>query len=169
MRLHLTTRLAALVLALTLASCTQDAPESTAAGSGAAASAHTIQFGLKNNMGSGLPVLHPAVMVIEKGAVAAFRAGIPDAADALAAIRAGDAVQDTPERREEIQAALEKLLDLESMALDAITGSDQKVIALFSPDASFGECAECTDLFGSLDAGGEIGGFSIRKVVIEDR
>jgi len=166
MKLHLRTLLATLVLAFTAISCTQQAPAPSTAGS---AAPDTIQFGLKNNMGSGLPVLHPALMLIENGRVSAFRAGIPDAGDALTAVRAGNAVEDAPERREEIQAALDKLLDLESMSLDAITGSSHKVIVLFFPDASFGECVECTELFASLDAGGEIGGFSIRKVVIEDR
>jgi len=170
MRLYWASSLAALILALAAASCTQQ----TSAPSEAPSVTNPdrpviIRLGLNNNISSGLPVLHPAIMTLNKGAVTAFRAGIPDAEEALNAIKAGNPVEDTQERRQNIQAAFEKLLSADNIALDTIADPDGNTLLLFSPDEDLGECAPCTALFQGLEAGGTVGGFSIRSVVIEHR
>jgi len=169
MRLHLTSLAVLLVLTLAATSCTQQAPEPGMAGSADAAQTPLIRFGLNNNISSGLPVLHPAIMTLDKGKVTAFRAGSPDADEALAAIKAGAPLEDAQDQQHNIQAAFEKLLEAENIALDTVADPSGKTIVLFSPDASLGECTPCTELFQGLEAGGVIDGFGIRKVVIEHR
>jgi len=170
MRLRLTSLLSALVVALALASCTPQPPDASSASVAAdAQSAQPIRFGLNNNISSGLPVLHPAIMILDKGAVTAFRAGSPDADEALAAIKAGEQVQDTQDRQQDIQAAFGRLLDMENMALDAVADPDGKTIILFSPDEVVGGCTQCAELFAGLEAGGVVAGFSIQHAVIEHR
>jgi len=168
MRLRLTSLFAALVLMLVATSCTQQAPVGMT-DTADADRTQVIRFGLNNNISSGLPVLHPAIMTLDKGMVTAFHAGSPDADEALAAVKAGQPLEDAQDRRENIQAALERLLDVENIALDALADPSGNTIVLFSPDESLGECAPCIELFQGLDAGGVIGGFGIRKVVIEHR
>jgi len=161
------------IFVFALVSCKQAPMESVAESSTKAPAAEkkseTILLGLRNKMQSGLQVLHPAIMFIEHGRVLAYRAGTQDAGDALVAIRSGEMVEDAEDRQQETQAAFDKLLNAENIALESIAGADEKVILLFSPDKSLGECPPCDEVFGSLEVGEVVGGFTVKKVAIENR
>jgi len=173
MNLHIALLLSVFIFTSLITSCTKESiePVDSPAVSTTTDSEQSkpIKFGLQNNMLSGLPVLHPAVMIITDGAVLAFRAGIPEAGEAITAIASGELVEDMEDRKQEIQAALAKLLDSENIALESIVGADEKVILFFSPDKSLGECPPCNDLFATLKVGELIGEFTIKKVAIENR
>jgi len=165
--------LAAFLFILILSSCGQESIEKsnspTATEPNTSERSMAVLLGLRNNMLSGLPVLHPAIMTIDHGAVLAFRAGTPDAGYAISAIASGERVEDTEDRKREVQAALETLLDSEGITLESVAGEGEKIILLFSPDKSLGECPPCNELFETLRSGEIIGDFTIKKVVIENR
>jgi len=127
-----------------------------------------IRLGMFSHISSGLPSNYPSFAVIVDGHVQAVRVG-SEVVDALDAIDQGKQIQDEDEVRLKMQVAMEKFLASQQMTPDFLTAENKKVILLFSPDESLGECPPCTEAFGSLQPNSLIGEFTIIRALLENR
>jgi len=134
-----------------------------------AAESGIIRFGAFNHFNSGLPNHYPSFAVIADGHVQAVRAGLEEVTNALDTIAKGEQLLDEDAARQDMQAAMEKLLASQQMTPETLTATHKKVILLFSPDERLGECPPCTAAFGTLQPGSLIGDFTIIKAMLENR
>jgi len=128
-----------------------------------------IRLGIISHINSGMPTSVPSIVVVADGRVQAVRIDLEDVINALDAITKGEQILDEDDVRQDMQNALEKLLATQQMTPESLTAENKKVILLFSPDESVGECPPCTEAFGSLQANSTIGDFTIMKVLLENR
>jgi len=125
-----------------------------------------IRIQIQNHFFSGLPTQLPSIALLSDGTIQAFRAGTQNVDEMLSSITRGELVMPPPEQHNEIQTAFQKLLTSEQLTFDSIASPQEKVMLIFSVEEN--QCPPCDELVESLKESPQIGGFTIKKIIIEN-